>query len=135
MKKIFVNGTFDILHRGHLEMLLFARKQGDYLTVAIDSDRRVKEAKGDSRPINDMMERATLLTYLRPVDQVVIFDTDEELINLISNHDIMVKGSNYKDKPIIGQEVCKELIFFDIVDGYSTTNKIQDIINRIQSND
>jgi rfaE bifunctional protein nucleotidyltransferase chain/domain len=130
MKKVFVNGTFDILHRGHLEMLLFARNQGDYLTVAIDSDRRVKELKGNSRPINDMMERATLLTYIRPVDQVVVFDTDKELIKLISEHDLMVKGSDYRGKPIIGENVCKELIFFELINGYSTTNKIQDIINR-----
>jgi D-beta-D-heptose 7-phosphate kinase/D-beta-D-heptose 1-phosphate adenosyltransferase len=130
MKKVFVNGTFDILHRGHLEMLLFARNQGDYLTVAIDSDRRVKELKGSNRPINNMMERATLLTYIRPVDQVVVFDTDEELIKLISEHDIMVKGSDYRGKPIIGENVCKELIFFELINGYSTTNKIQDIINR-----
>jgi rfaE bifunctional protein nucleotidyltransferase chain/domain len=130
MKKVFVNGTFDILHRGHLEMLLFARNQGDYLTVAIDSDRRVKELKGSNRPINDMMERATLLTYIRPIDQVVVFDTDKELIKLISEHDIMVKGSDYRGKPIIGENVCKELIFFELINGYSTTNKIQDIINR-----
>lgn len=130
MKKIFVNGTFDIVHRGHLEMLLFARKQGDFLTVAIDSDRRVKELKGEDRPINDQLERATLLTYLRPVDQVVIFDTDEELIDLISKHDAMVKGSDYKDKQIIGLDVCKKLIFFDLIDGYSTTQKIQYITSR-----
>jgi rfaE bifunctional protein nucleotidyltransferase chain/domain len=130
MRKIFVNGTFDILHRGHLEMLLFARKQGDFLTVAIDSDRRVKELKGESRPVNDMFERATLLTYIRPVDQVIIFDTDEELTKLISDHDAMVKGSDYKDKPIIGIDACKELIFFEVIDGYSTTKKIQDIIDR-----
>lgn len=130
MKKIFVNGTFDILHRGHLEMLLFARKQGDFLTVAVDSDRRVKQLKGESRPINNQTERAVMLSYLRPVDQVVIFDTDEELTGLIANHDAMVKGSDYKDKPIIGIDVCKELIFFDILDGYSTTQKIQDIVNR-----
>jgi D-beta-D-heptose 7-phosphate kinase/D-beta-D-heptose 1-phosphate adenosyltransferase len=77
-----------------------------------------------------MMERATLLTYIRPVDQVVVFDTDKELIKLISEHDLMVKGSDYRGKPIIGENVCKELIFFELINGYSTTNKIQDIINR-----
>lgn len=111
-------------------MLLFARKQGDFLTVAVDSDRRVKQLKGETRPINGQIERAVMLSYLRPVDQVVIFDTDEELVDLISKHDAMVKGSDYKEKPIIGIDVCKELIFFDILDGYSTTQKIQDIINR-----
>ena len=84
MKKVFVNGTFDILHRGHLELLTFARDQGDWLTVAIDSDRRVKQLKGYDRPVNDVSERANLLRHLRAVDQVVVFDTDEELITLIS---------------------------------------------------
>jgi D-beta-D-heptose 7-phosphate kinase/D-beta-D-heptose 1-phosphate adenosyltransferase len=130
MRRIIVNGTFDILHRGHLELLQFARNQGDYLTVAIDSDRRVKELKGNSRPINDMNERGMLLMYLKPVDQVVVFDTDEELVELIQQHDIMIKGSDYRGKPIVGEDVCKELIFFELINGYSTTNKIQDIINR-----
>jgi rfaE bifunctional protein nucleotidyltransferase chain/domain len=130
MKKVFVNGTFDILHRGHLELLTFARDQGDWLTVAIDSDQRVKQLKGHSRPINSMAERADLLRHLRAVDQVVVFDTDEELITLISQHDVMVKGSDYQDKHIVGADVCKEIIFFERLNGYSTTEKIQHIVNR-----
>ena len=129
MKKILVNGTFDMLHRGHLEMILYARKLGDSLTVAIDSDKRVKSLKGSNRPVNTHFERATLLSYLRPVDQVVIFDTEEELIKLISEHDVMVKGIEYKEKLIIGQDICKELVFFDMVDGFSTEKKIQEIID------
>jgi D-beta-D-heptose 7-phosphate kinase/D-beta-D-heptose 1-phosphate adenosyltransferase len=130
MKKVFVNGTFDIIHRGHLELLTFARSQGDWLTVGIDSDRRVKQLKGYSRPINDATERANLLQHLRAVDQVVVFDTDAELVEFIQQHDVMVKGSDYRGRPIVGQDGCKQLIFFEVVDGYSTTNKIQDIINR-----
>jgi D-beta-D-heptose 7-phosphate kinase/D-beta-D-heptose 1-phosphate adenosyltransferase len=130
MKKVFVNGTFDILHRGHLELLTFARDQGDWLTVAIDSDRRVKQLKGNSRPVNSMAERADLLRHLRAVDQVVVFDTDQELITLISQHDTMVKGSDYQDKHIVGADVCKEIIFFERLNGYSTTEKIQHIVNR-----
>ena len=130
MKKVFVNGTFDILHRGHLELLTFARSQGDWLTVAIDSDRRVKRLKGHSRPINDATERANMLQHLRAVDQVLIFDTDAELAEFIQQHDVMVKGSDYRGRPIVGQDGCKQLIFFEVVNGYSTTNKIQDIINR-----
>ena len=113
MKKVFVNGTFDILHRGHLELLTFARDQGDWLTVAIDSDRRVKQLKGYDRPVNDVSERANLLRHLRAVDQVVVFDTDEELITLISQCNVMVKGSDYQDKHIVGADVCKEIIFFE----------------------
>jgi rfaE bifunctional protein nucleotidyltransferase chain/domain len=130
MKKVFVNGTFDIIHRGHLELLTFAQRQGDWLTVAIDSDRRVKQLKGHDRPINSMAERADLLRHLRAVDQVIVFDTDEELITLIGQHDAMVKGSDYRNKHIVGADVCKEIIFFERLNGYSTTKTIQHIVNR-----
>lgn len=130
MKKVFVNGTFDILHRGHLELLNFAKGLGDELSVAIDSDSRVKGKKGKKRPLNSQEERALFLINLKAVDRVYLFDTDEELETLVQQHDIMVKGSDYKDQPIIGRDLCKELVFFDIVNGYSTTKKIQDIIDR-----
>jgi len=130
MKKIFVNGTFDILHEGHLQLLNYAKSLGDSLAVAIDSDERVKSLKGEDRPINTQKERANMLINLKAVDDVYIFDTDEELKHLVSIHDTMVKGGDYRDKPIIGSDVCKELIFFDIIDGYSTTKKIQDITAR-----
>ena len=130
MKKIFVNGTFDILHEGHLQLLNYAKSLGDSLAVAIDSDERVKSLKGEDRPINTQKERANMLINLKAVDDVYIFDTDEELKHLVSIHDTMVKGGDYRDKPVIGSDVCKELIFFDIIDGYSTTKKIQDITTR-----
>lgn len=130
MKKIFVNGTFDILHDGHLQLLNHAKSLGDSLSVGIDSDERVKLLKGESRPINNQQERANMLINLKAVDHVYIFDTDEELKHLVSIHDAMVKGADYKDKPVIGSDVCKELIFFEIIDGYSTTKKIQDITTR-----
>jgi len=130
MKKVFVNGTFDLLHEGHIALINYAKSLGDEVNVAIDSDDRVKRLKGESRPINSQTERSTLLINLKAVDNVYIFDTDEELEYLVSLHDVMVKGSDYKDKPIIGQDVCKELVFFDRIDGYSTTQKIQDIADR-----
>lgn len=130
MKKIFVNGTFDILHEGHLQLLNYAKSLGASLAVAIDSDARVKLLKGESRPVNNQQERANMLINLKAVDEVYIFDTDEELKHLVSIHNVMVKGADYKDKPVIGSDVCKELIFFEIIDGYSTTKKIQDITTR-----
>jgi D-beta-D-heptose 7-phosphate kinase/D-beta-D-heptose 1-phosphate adenosyltransferase len=130
MKRIVVNGTFDILHSGHLALLNHARSLGDYLVVAIDSDRRVRELKGADRPINTQAERQELLSNLRAVDEVRIFDSDQELVDIIAGCAIMVKGSDYEGKTIVGQDVCKELIFFKLKNGYSTTNKIQDIISR-----
>jgi D-beta-D-heptose 7-phosphate kinase/D-beta-D-heptose 1-phosphate adenosyltransferase len=130
MKKVFVNGTFDILHVGHIALLDYAKSLGDQLVVAIDSDDRVRLLKGSNRPINSQIERGTLLSALKSVDEVFIFDTDDELRSLIQACDIMVKGSDYRDKLIVGQEICKQIVFFERLNGYSTTNKIQDIANR-----
>jgi D-beta-D-heptose 7-phosphate kinase/D-beta-D-heptose 1-phosphate adenosyltransferase len=130
MKKVFVNGTFDILHVGHVALLDYAKSLGDQLIVGIDSDARVKLLKGSDRPINSQIERGTLLAALKSVDEVFVFDTDDELRSLIQACDIMVKGSDYRDKPIVGQEICKQIVFFERLNGYSTTNKIQDIVNR-----
>jgi D-beta-D-heptose 7-phosphate kinase/D-beta-D-heptose 1-phosphate adenosyltransferase len=130
MKKIVVNGTFDVLHLGHLALLNYARSLGDYLTVAIDSDQRVKILKGNTRPINSEVERKTLLENLRAVNQVEIFNSDSELIDIIKKCSIMVKGSDYSGRSVIGQSYCKQVIYFDRIEPYSSTAKIQDIINR-----
>ena len=128
---ILVNGTFDIVHRGHIELLNYARGCGQQLIVCIDSDRRVKELKGNSRPINSQEDRKFLLQNLKAVSAVHIFDSAEELEKLCKEYNpIMVKGSDYKDKPIVGSQYCKEIRFVDLVNGYSTTKTIQDIITR-----
>jgi D-beta-D-heptose 7-phosphate kinase/D-beta-D-heptose 1-phosphate adenosyltransferase len=129
--KVFVNGTFDILHVGHLALLEYAFNQGEMLTVAIDSDRRVQELKGSNRPINNQQDRKTMLKFLYMVDEVYVFDTDQELMELIKQHcDIMVKGSDYQGRPIIGSEYCKEIKFYERIEKYSTTEIIQRIANR-----
>jgi len=130
MKKIIVNGTFDILHVGHLKLLDYAKSLGDHLTVAIDTDERIKSKKGMSRPINNEYERKLMLEFLKPVDQVIIFATDQELIDIIKQCDIMVKGSDYKGKSVIGETYCKQVIYYDRIEQYSTTKKIQDIASR-----
>ncbi len=133
MKRVMVNGTFDILHRGHLDLLRYARQQGDQLLVPIDTDRRVKELKGSQRPINNEADRKLMLHSLRDVDIVMLFDTTEELIQIMEDFkpDVYVKGSDWKhDKGSTAEQYCKKVIYYDRVGDYSTTKTIQDIINR-----
>jgi len=127
MTKVFVNGTFDILHPGHIALLEFARAQGNYLRVAIDSDRRVRELKGADRPVMDQASRVTMLSALRAVDEVVVFDTDWELIKHMLGHDIMVKGSDYQGQPIVGADTGIEIVFFPRIKQFSTTDIIEKI--------
>ena len=132
MTTVFVNGTFDLLHSGHIALLNTARSMGDYLIVAIDSDRRVKELKGDARPINAQSERRIILSNLKAVDLVEMFDTDEELIEIIKQYkpDVMLKGSDWKGKPIVGESYVKRIEYYDRIEEYSTTQTIQHIIDR-----
>ena len=128
-----VNGTFDVLHPGHIALLNTARSYGDYLIVAIDTDRRVKELKGDKRPINCQQDRMIMLSNLKSVDIVEFFDSKEELIEIIEMYkpEVYVKGSDWKhDKGSTAEKYCKQVIYYDRVGDYSTTNTIQDIINR-----
>jgi len=131
MTKVIVNGTFDILHRGHLKLLEHAKSYPEaHVLVLIDSDRRVKKLKGYSRPINNQYERTYMLEALKYVDEVDVFYSDDDLVDKIKQFqpDVMVKGSDYRDKPIIGAEHCKEIYFYDLLTQYSTTKKIQNII-------
>jgi D-beta-D-heptose 7-phosphate kinase/D-beta-D-heptose 1-phosphate adenosyltransferase len=100
--------------------------------VLTDSDRRIKELKGSSRPIHSEYERCSFLFALKSVNRVETFDSDEELDRLIKEFapDIMVKGSDYRDKHVIGAEHCKRIVYFERLQQYSTTGKIQDIISR-----
>ena len=130
--RIFVNGTFDILHRGHLELLNYAKSLGDFLLVGIDSDDRVREKKGPTRPIHNQEERKFFLENLKAVDSVDIFSNDDELKNMIRSFkpDIMVVGSDWKGKSVIGSYYAAKLIFFDRIGDYATTKTIQSIIDR-----
>jgi rfaE bifunctional protein nucleotidyltransferase chain/domain len=133
MTRVVVNGTFDIIHVGHLKLLEYARSfPNSYVLVLTDSDRRIKELKGQDRPINNEYERCSMLSAMKYVDRIETFDSDQELIELIKgfNPDIMVKGSDYQDKPIIGAEYCKDIKFYDRFKHYSTTDTIQRIHKR-----
>jgi len=139
---IWVNGCFDILHTGHIDLLWYAKtyQPGDVypvldvenkLYVGLDSDERVKRLKGDKRPINDVNTRITIMQNLRMVHQVFIFDTDDELRNLVDKLDIdyMVVGDQYRDKEVIGRENARIGVVFYAVDMRSTTNIIEKIKN------
>ena len=131
-KSVFVNGTFDVLHLGHLALLNYAKSLGDKLFVAIDSDQRIRQLKGPTRPIYDVYQRKVMLLNLKAVDEVEIFSSDEELEMWIKqiNPTIMVVGSDWRNKTVIGSQFAKRLEFFERIDEYSSTKTIQDIINR-----
>ena len=128
MKKVvWTNGCFDILHLGHLRLLEYAKSRGDFLIVGIDSDERVRQLKGKQRPINNEFFRKEMLESIRWVDNVVVFSSDNQLENLIQyNVDLIVVGSDYINKRVIGSEHA-EVHFFDRIDGFSTTEIIEKI--------
>ena len=133
MTTVMVNGTFDVLHPGHIALLNTARSYGDYLIVAIDTDRRVKELKGEQRPINNQNDRRIMLANLKAVDIVEIFDSKEELIMLMERYkpDVYVKGSDWKhDSKSTAHQYCKEVIYYDRIEEYSSTKIMQSIIDR-----
>jgi len=121
--KVWTNGCFDVLHRGHIEMLKYARSLGDELVVGIDTDDKVKKDKGDQRPFNSLENRIMVLEAIRYVDRVVTFSSSSDLTSSIKEYepDYMVVGSDWKNKPVVGEEYCKELKFFDRIEGMSTT--------------
>lgn len=121
-KKIWVNGTFDVLHVGHIRLLKFASELG-FLKVGIDSDTRVKKLKGQDRPFNNQEVRKEMLLSLKSVDSVEIFGEDYELEKLIKNFspDYFVIGSDYENKNIIGGKFAKKIVFFDRIENYSTS--------------
>jgi len=133
MKTVMVNGTFDILHPGHVALLNTARSYGDALVVAIDTDRRVRELKGPDRPINNQIFRRIMLSNLKAVDIVELFDSKEELIELMKRYqpDVYVKGSDWKhDTKSTAHQYCKEVIYYDRIEEYSSTRIIESIANR-----
>jgi rfaE bifunctional protein nucleotidyltransferase chain/domain len=131
--KIFVNGSFDLLHLGHISLLNYARSLGSYLLVAVDSDERISSLKGTHRPINCLDVRKCILENLKAVDQVVTFSSDEQLVTHIKNYapDIMVKGSDWQGKCIVGSQYCKDIVFYSRVGGYSSTNIINSFVSKL----
>jgi rfaE bifunctional protein nucleotidyltransferase chain/domain len=130
MIKVFVNGTFDILHPGHVRLLQHAQSLGDTLLVAIDTDNRVRQLKGANRPFFNQDDRKFMLESLGC--RVVLFNTDQELEHIIATYepDVMVKGSDYRGRPIVGEEHVPRIEFFERIDEYSSTKAIQHLATR-----
>ena len=125
---VFTNGCFDLLHAGHVKYLETAKSFGDVLIIGLNSDRSVTALKGEGRPINAQMDRAYILAALEVVDYVVIFDEDTpyKLIKAIKPH-TLVKGGDYEDKEVIGQDIADELKLVEFLDGKSSTQTIEKI--------
>ena len=121
--KIWTNGCFDILHRGHIELFKYAKSLGDELVVGIDSDEKVKKDKGKNRPIISLQDRIFMLQSIKYIDKVIPFDTTKELRDTIKWYrpNIMVIGSDWKGKEVIGDMFTDKLVFFDRIGEYSTT--------------
>lgn len=122
MIKVWVNGTFDVMHIGHIKLLKYASNLGQ-LKVGIDTDERVKKLKGDTRPFNNLEDRLEFMNALKFVKEVVTYTTDEELEEEIKLYkpDIMVKGADWKGGKILGSKYVSEIIYFDMINDKSTT--------------
>lgn len=125
---VFTNGCFDLLHPGHLKSFADAKKHGDILVVAVNSDNSVKKIKGPNRPILDEKSRSTMVAALEIVDYVVIFneDTPYELIKLLRPN-ILAKGGDWKAAAIIGREFVDKVVRIKLKPGFSTTDIIKKI--------
>jgi len=131
-KIVFTNGCFDILHPGHTRYLAAARDLGDFLVVAVNSDRSTRVIKGDKRPIMPQDARTEVLAALSFVDAVVLFDeeTPYRVIEVLQP-DILVKGGDWKEDEIVGADIVKkaggEVRRIHYFSGYSTTEVIEKI--------
>ncbi len=133
-KIVFTNGCFDIIHAGHVDYLEKAKSLGDFLVVGLNSDESVRKLKGEGRPVNPQEERKKVLSALKPVDLVIIFDEDtpERLIKEIKP-DVLVKGGDWKIENIVGADFVRsyggEVYTIDFVYNTSTTK----IINKVKN--
>jgi D-beta-D-heptose 7-phosphate kinase/D-beta-D-heptose 1-phosphate adenosyltransferase len=129
MINVWVNGCFDILHPGHIELFKVAKSLGDRLIVGIDDDEKVKKDKGVERPVNSLFFRKTMLESIRYIDIVLPFGSRNELENLIELYspDILLVGGDWRTGEVVGEQFAKEVRFFNRIGEYSTTNIIKKI--------
>jgi len=126
-KQLFLTGTFDVIHKGHIALLEHAKSYGGTLTVAIDTDRRVSEKKGPDRPFHNENDRKYVISSIKHVDNVVLFNSDEQLINIVKNlnPDIWFAGSDWWGKEFPGKEYAKNVKYFERIEPYSTTRILE----------
>lgn len=133
-KVVFTNGCFDIIHAGHIDYLNKAKELGDILIIGLNSDRSVREIKGEKRPIVNQEERSFVLKNLKCVDYVILFDepTPKEIIDKIIP-DILIKGGDWAIENIVGREVVEanggEVKTIEFVTNQSTTNIIKKVLD------
>lgn len=127
---VFTNGVFDLLHPGHVDVLLGARRRGDALVVGVNGDESVKRLKGPDRPVRSVAERCYVLAALEMVDAVVVFDDDTpfDLISAI-RPDVLVKGGDYTEASIVGAPEVRswggDVVVIPLTPGHSTTSTIE----------
>ena len=131
MKIVWCNGTFDILHPGHIQLFKAARALGDRVIVATDTDEKIKNDKGDSRPINDLSHRVAMLEAIKYIDVVHTFGSRKELEGLIQlyNPDILLLGDDWRHGDVVGRKYAKEVRFLPRVGGYASSNIVKRIHN------
>lgn len=127
---VFTNGVFDLLHPGHIDVLMGARAHGDALVVGVNSDASVRRLKGPTRPVRSTAERAYVLAALEAVDAVVVFDDDTPLALVqLLNPDVIVKGGDYSPDTIVGADHVRarggEVVVIPLTAGQSTTSIIE----------
>jgi D-beta-D-heptose 7-phosphate kinase/D-beta-D-heptose 1-phosphate adenosyltransferase len=131
-KIVFTNGCFDILHAGHVNYLSDAKREGDRLIVAINTDKSVRRLKGEGRPINPSDRRLTMLAGLASVDWVVCFDEDtpEDLLRLLKP-DVLVKGGDYEIDQVVGADIVRsaggEVKVLSLIEDCSTSALVEKI--------
>jgi D-beta-D-heptose 7-phosphate kinase/D-beta-D-heptose 1-phosphate adenosyltransferase len=132
-KVVFTNGCFDILHPGHIQLLLQAAELGDKLVLGLNTDASVKRLKGEDRPVNDEQTRALIMAAQLYVDAVTLFDEDTPLELIQAIHpDVIVKGGDYTPETVVGNDFVTsyggQVVIVPTVEGFSTTS----IINRMK---
>ena len=130
-KIVWTNGTFDILHPGHIELFKVARSLGDKVIVATDTDEKIKKDKGEHRPVNDLCYRVAMLEAIKYIDVVLTFGDRQELEGLIQLYtpDILLLGDDWQGGDVVGIEHAKGVRFLPRVGGYASSKTLNKMKN------